>query len=113
MPAHRRNTYRERITHYCKAHGIAMPRNFDAPCSSSRYALIDTTEHPTTIFPRTAYARKDLVAFALRPEHAGRTLRVLDFRTGKEFRLGAGTALVECGTFDPSFPGEVLYLVAP
>ena len=113
MPANRRLTYRERITHYCEAHGIAMPPNFDIASASCRYAVIDATDHPATIHPRTAYDRKNVVAFLQRPENSGRTLRVFDFRAGREFRLGSDAVLVECARFDPTYPGEVLHLVAP
>jgi hypothetical protein len=89
--------YRERILDYCNREGIAVPKGFDAPKSTYRYAAVDLTQIPPTLFRYTTYSKKEVISFLTAPENSGRQFKVLDFKSccemifdGSQIQKGAG-----------------------
>ena len=108
-----RTPYRQRILYYCEVNGIIVPKGFDAPKSSDRFAAIDITNHPPVLVKRTTFMEKEVIQFLQAPENSGRTFRILDFKRGLELAHEGGNKLTKIGSFDCEAPGEILSLVAP
>ncbi|MDR2451029.1 MAG: hypothetical protein LBE85_04500 [Candidatus Accumulibacter sp.] len=105
--------YRQRILHYCEVNGVAVPKNFDAPKSSDRYALVDITSQPPTLVSRTSYLKNEVHEFLSRPENRERKFKLLDFKRGLELSCSIEGKFEKIGSFDHVSPGEVLHLVSP
>ena len=105
--------YRQRILHYCRQHGIVVPKGFDAPKSSERYALVDVSVEPNLLYERTACMERDVIRVVDQARNTGRAFRILDFKRGVELQHDGGTRLAKVGAFECAAPGELLSLVEP
>jgi hypothetical protein len=105
--------YRQRILYYCETNGVVVPKDFDAPKSSDKFAAIDMTSQPPVLVKRTTYMEKEVIQFLQEPENSGRSFKILDFKRGLELVYEGGNKLSKVGTFDCKAPGELLSLVAP
>lgn len=113
MPANRLHTpYRERIRHYCEAHGIVVPSNFDATKSVESLVMIDTTDQPFTLLSRSTHQWREVVEYTRKPSNQSRTFRVLDFKRGCELVL-KDDRLVRGPSFEHRLPNEHTHLVEP
>jgi hypothetical protein len=93
--------------------GIVVPKNFDTPKSSDKYALVDITSQPPTLVSRTTYLESDVRDFLSRPENRERKFRLLDFKRGLELSCSIEGKFEKIGSFAHVSPGEMLYLVSP
>jgi hypothetical protein len=91
--------YRERILDYCNREGIVVPKGFDAPKSSERYAAIEITQHSPMLYKYTTYSKKAVVVFLTAPENSGRNFKVLDFKSCCEI-IFDGSQLKKGASFD-------------
>lgn len=108
-----RTPYRQRILWYCEKNGIVVPKAFDAPQSSERYALIDVSVEPNLLHKRTSFQTREIIRFIEHPENAGRTFKILDFKRGVELQYLGTPKLCKVAYFDCTAPGELLSLIAP
>jgi hypothetical protein len=92
--------YRARILAYCAKHGVVVPSDFDAPRSSAKFALIDTTNEPHVLFNRSTYLPSELANYIATLEGQGRLLKVLDFKRCCELVRQGADKLVRGESFD-------------
>ena len=92
--------YRARIVEYCQSHGIAVPGNFDAPDSSAKFVLVDASGEPPTLFPRSTYQEKQLLAWGHKLMSQGKAVRFFDFRRQCELLLDEHGRLVRGASID-------------
>ncbi|MDR2689710.1 MAG: hypothetical protein LBB76_08135 [Azoarcus sp.] len=105
--------YRQRILHYCASNGVVVPKDFDAPKSSDKYALVDITSQPPTLVNRTSYLKSEIHKFLSRPENRERKFKLLDFKRGLELSCSIEDKFEKIGAFDHVSPDELLNLVSP
>lgn len=105
-----RTPYRTRILYYCQTHGVVVPENFDAPQSSEAIVVIDITEEPFTLAPRSIFLWKEALKYISSTERQGRIFKVLDFKRGCELALDQNR-LVRGRPFEHRSPNETLYLI--
>ena len=80
--------YRERITAFCQANGIEIPRNFDAPQSSERFVIVDQSCTPPRLMSRSTFFEKTLLSWVEEARRLGKEIRILDIKRQCELQYG-------------------------
>ena len=104
--------YRERIIHFCSAQEIFVPPNFDATKSAASLVLVDITNKPFTLVPRSTHQWREALKYMQNSRNQSRTFEVLDFKRGCELVLKNGR-LVRGVSFEYRLPNERIHLVEP
>jgi hypothetical protein len=92
--------YRARIVEFCRGNGIVVPNNFDAPQSTEKLVLVDNSRSPPTLFSRSTYQEKELLAWGQELMGQGKAVRFFDFKRQCELILDQSGKLVRGAAID-------------
>jgi hypothetical protein len=92
--------YRARIVEFCQVNGIAVPSNFDAPQSTQKLVMVDASRSPPTLFPRSTYQERELLAWGKELMGQGKPVRFFDFKRQCELLIDEQGKLVRGAAID-------------
>ena len=99
--------YRQRIVEYCERNGVVVPSNFDAPKSSDKFVIVDVTDNPPTLVPRSTFLSGQVIGYVTDSKNRGRQFRILDFKRCCELTLSESGKLLRGPSFDGKSRGEI------
>ena len=92
--------YRARIVEFCHGNGIVVPSNFDVPQSTEKLVLVDDSTSSPTLFYRSTYQKKELLAWGQELVGQGKKVRFFDLKRQCELVLDERGKLMRGAAID-------------